>query len=142
LLYKDKTPYPTDNFNPRKKNKNQDIIQQRPLGSISRNIRRITQDLINRVNPTANQKIGATLQLLDTATFSASLITRKHKTYHTKNQLEKDKILLELTDIHTYIENFLFNLNRLDKENNIPKEILQIIQLTFISVQLLLQNEG
>ncbi|CAG8628711.1 35598_t:CDS:2, partial [Racocetra persica] len=117
LLYKDRTLYPTDNFDPRKKDKNEDILKQRPIGR-------------------------STINLLDAAILSALLIERKNTTYHTRQQIKKDKILLELTDIHTYIENFLLNLNRLEKEFFIPIEIIRIIQASLVSIQLLSQNEG
>ncbi|CAG8811735.1 10031_t:CDS:1, partial [Racocetra persica] len=58
-------PYPTDKFEPRYQNKNKEILKQRPPHSIRKDIQRTLQDLLAKVNPTNNLKLGATFKLLD-----------------------------------------------------------------------------
>ncbi|CAG8819174.1 36897_t:CDS:2, partial [Racocetra persica] len=109
--------YPKDKFDLRTRDTRKEILKQRPPHR-------------------------ATLKLLDASVQTAALITFSQTTYWKCNHNQKEEILLNLTDIHTYIENFLFNLERLEKDSKILFRIFRILQTTLVSIQLLLQIQG
>src|SRR5690242_17138871 len=82
---KNRVPYPTDKFDPRKRNTGKEILEQRPIHSIRKDIQRTLQDLLARINPTNSLKLGATLKLLDASVQTAALITKSQTTYYKCN---------------------------------------------------------